>query len=88
MSPTGAAITPDALNTGLRQSQSESKNPVTIGSTGGADTFRRGPLRDRHRTFPGGWGVNPDKPYLGAPAPNADDSAVVGEADVADDGAQ
>jgi len=38
--------------------------------------------------FRGGWGVNPDKPYLGALAPNADDSAVVGEADVADDGAQ
>ena len=34
MSPTGAAITPDALNTGLRRCQSESTNPVTIGSTG------------------------------------------------------
>jgi hypothetical protein len=34
MSPAGAAITPDALNTGLRQCQSESANPVTIGSTG------------------------------------------------------
>jgi hypothetical protein len=45
MSPKGAAITPDALNTGLRQCQSESANPVTIGSTGGADTFRRGPLQ-------------------------------------------
>jgi hypothetical protein len=38
MSPTGAAITPDALNTGLRRCQSESANPVRIGSTGCADT--------------------------------------------------
>ena len=63
MSPPGAAITPDALNTGLRQCQSESTNPLTIGSTRCADTLRRGPLTDRHRTFPGGWGVNRDKPY-------------------------
>ena len=33
-SPPHAAITPDALNTGLRQCQSESTNPVAIGSTG------------------------------------------------------
>jgi hypothetical protein len=44
MSPKGAAITPDALNTGLRQCQSESANPVTIGSTG-VQTLRRGPLQ-------------------------------------------
>jgi hypothetical protein len=63
MSPTGAAITPDALNTGLRQCQSESANPVRIGSTGCADTLRRGPLQIAAGRFREGWGVNRNKPY-------------------------
>jgi hypothetical protein len=62
-SPRRAAITPDAPNTGLRQCQCKSTNPVAIGSTRVADTLRWGPLTDRHRTFPGGWGVNREKSY-------------------------
>ena len=63
MSPTGAAITPDALSTGLRQCQSESTISVTVGLSG-VQTRSGGDLIDRHRTFPGGWGVNRDKRYL------------------------
>ncbi len=40
-------------------------NPLTVGLTRCSDTLRRGPLTDRHRTFPGGCGVNRDKPYRG-----------------------
>src|SRR6202035_5558348 len=36
-------------------------NPLTVGLTDCADTLRRGSLTDRHRTFPGGCGVNRDK---------------------------
>lgn len=63
MSPTGAAITPDALSTGLRQCQSESTISVTVGLSG-VQTRSGGDLIDRQRTFPGGWGVNRDKRYL------------------------
>ena len=59
--PTGATI--KAPGMGLRQGQSESTNPLTVGLTGCADTLRRGPFTDRHSTFPGGCGVNRDKPY-------------------------
>jgi hypothetical protein len=63
MSPTGAAIIPDALSTGLPQCQSESTISVTAGLSG-VQTRSGGDLIDRHRTFPGGWGVNRDKRYL------------------------
>ena len=62
MSPTGAVITPDALSMGLRQCQSESTISVTVGLSG-VQTRSGGDLVDRHRTFPGGWGVNRDKGY-------------------------
>ena len=38
-------------------------NPLTVGLTECADTLRRGSLTDRHRTLPGGCGVNRDKSY-------------------------
>ncbi len=38
MSPTGAAITPEALGTGLREWHSDST--VNVGLSGGADTLR------------------------------------------------
>ena len=51
MSPTSAPITPDALNTGLRQCQSESANPANNRLNRGADTFRRGPLQIANGRF-------------------------------------
>jgi hypothetical protein len=64
MAPTGAAITVEALSTGLRQCQSESTKPCNCRFIRRcADTLRRGSLTDRRRTFPGGWGVNRDKGY-------------------------
>jgi hypothetical protein len=45
MRPTGAAaITHEALSTGLRQAQSESTNPVTVGSSGEVQTRCGGDL--------------------------------------------
>jgi hypothetical protein len=42
MSPTATAITLEALDTGLRQCQPDSKYRVTVGLSGGADTLRAG----------------------------------------------
>jgi len=44
MSPTGAAVTLEALDTGLRQYQPDSRNPVTVGLSGGCRHVTGGDL--------------------------------------------
>jgi hypothetical protein len=49
MRPTGAAGTVELLDTGLRQYQPDSKNPLAVGLSGGAETLRAG---TSHRSPP------------------------------------
>jgi hypothetical protein len=42
MRPTGAAGTVGVLDTGLRQYQPDTKNPLAVGLSGGAETLRAG----------------------------------------------
>jgi hypothetical protein len=44
MSPTGAAVTLEALDTGLRQYQPDSRNPVTVDLSGGCRHVTGGDL--------------------------------------------